>query len=221
MERDGCHVPVSHRDRVAVDLGEDSHVGAAALHPRGADEHRPQWTSLEALELEVGLEAVHLAPESVASCGEVENAEVVAVEHDQSGARGERRRARFDQRAERLGEPLPLEPERHRGRLPTRQDETVEPCQLVRSPNDWRLRSKRGQDCSVRLEVALEGDYPNPHPGPTSPAFGSTRPRRGPRSRYRTSPRPGRATPAPLARDRRSASWPRRSRWPFARGPRT
>ena len=58
--------------------------------------------------------------------------EMRAVEHDQPGARAEHRRPARRQRAQRLGEALALDPERHRRRLAAGHHEAVEPVELGR-----------------------------------------------------------------------------------------
>jgi hypothetical protein len=114
MEGDREHVALAHRDRMAVDLGQHLHLVAVFLDPGGADEDRVQGL---ALEVEFGLERPDLAAERVAPHGHVEQVEVIAVEHDQPGAGAERRVAGAHELAQRLGQRLALDPERHRGAL--------------------------------------------------------------------------------------------------------
>ena len=71
-------------------------------------------------------------PNALRSRAHVHHAEVVAVEHDQPGARAEHRRARRGELAQRLGEPLALDAERHRRRLPARHHQPVEPVEVAR-----------------------------------------------------------------------------------------
>ena len=52
---------------MAFDLGKHLDVGSVLLHPGSADEDRSQRAALDAVHLDVGLEAVHLAAEGVAT----------------------------------------------------------------------------------------------------------------------------------------------------------
>ena len=87
------HAPLAREHRMAVVLGEDLDLGARVVDPRRADEHAAQRRVL-ALDVEVGLEAVHLPPPGVPRDLDVDEPEVVAVEHDHPGARAEDRAAR-------------------------------------------------------------------------------------------------------------------------------
>ena len=72
---------------MAVDLAEDLHVGPVLGDPRRADEdRRASALRLTPCDIDVRLEASHLASERVALGANVHHAEVVAVEHDQPGA---------------------------------------------------------------------------------------------------------------------------------------
>ena len=84
--------------------------------------------------------------------------EVLAVEHDEPGARAEHRRARRRQVAQRLAEPLALDAERHRRRLTAGQDEPVEPLEVGRHADLADLGAERAQHGRVRGEVALQGE---------------------------------------------------------------
>ena len=56
MERHGDHVSLTHRHRMAVDLGEHLDLRAALCDPRGADEDGVQRPAGDAVQLDVGLE---------------------------------------------------------------------------------------------------------------------------------------------------------------------
>src|SRR5688572_22425182 len=84
---------------MAVDLGEDLDVGAGALDERRPDEHGGDGPAVDAGDVEVGLEAVDLATERVATDGDVDGAEAplvgaavedLAAEEDHPRARAER-----------------------------------------------------------------------------------------------------------------------------------
>src|SRR6185312_12283699 len=86
MERRHDEAPVANEHRLAVQLGEDLHVLADVAHAWRADEHAAQRL---AVQLEVGLEARHLAPIGVTVDVDVDQAEVRAVEDDHPGAGSE------------------------------------------------------------------------------------------------------------------------------------
>ena len=88
VERGDEEPALAREHRPAVDLGEHLDVRADLLDPRRADEDRPQRLVL-AGHLEVGLERRDLASEGVAPHRDVDQPEVVAVEHDHPGARAE------------------------------------------------------------------------------------------------------------------------------------
>src|SRR4051812_23415595 len=88
VERGDEEPALARQHRAAVDLGEHLDAGADLLHPRRTDEDRGQRRRL-AGDLELRLERRHLAPERVAPHGQVDEAEVLAVEHDHPGARAE------------------------------------------------------------------------------------------------------------------------------------
>ena len=80
--------PCLRSDRLTVELGEDLHVVAGRVDPRRADEDAAQRLVF-AGQLEVGLEAGHLAAVRVAGDLDVDEAEMVALEHDQARAGAE------------------------------------------------------------------------------------------------------------------------------------
>ena len=110
-------------------------------------------------DLEVGLEGADLAAERVAPARVVGEPEVLAVEHDHPRARPEHRRAGAHQVAQRLGEPLALDPERHRRRLAARDHEPVEPVEVGGHAHLAHLGAEAAQHARVRLEVALEREH--------------------------------------------------------------
>src|SRR5262245_49442924 len=78
VERRHQDAPLAQQHRLAVELGHHVDVGPHLRDPRRADEDAPQ-RPLVAVEVEIGLEARHLAAVCVASDLEVEHAEMVAV----------------------------------------------------------------------------------------------------------------------------------------------
>src|SRR5438552_4728913 len=76
--------PLARQHRMAFDLGEHLDVGPRLLEPRRADEDGAQGL-VAVPDVEVGLEAPHLAAECVASRSVIADAEVVPVEDDHPG----------------------------------------------------------------------------------------------------------------------------------------
>ena len=220
VEGDGQHVALAHRDGMPVDLGQHLHPVAGVLDPGRADEDRVQRL---ALAVEVRLEAEPTwRPNALRRDGHVEQAEVLAVEHDQAGAGAEHRAAGAHELAQRLGQRLALDPERHRGALAAGDHEPVEPVEVVRARAPRGPRAELLERPGVCLEAALEGEHPDSAVRATSRDAGAGRRwPRGCRSRARASPRPARARPRQRAPAPRSASWPRRSPARGARGRRT
>ena len=93
MERRDEDPAVAREHRMPVDLGEDLDVRARVLDPRRADEDRAHRLVAVA-DVEVGFERVHLAAERVPRGADVGEPEMLAVEHDHSGAGAEDRRRR-------------------------------------------------------------------------------------------------------------------------------
>ncbi len=111
------------------------------------------------VELDVGLEGAQLAAERVARGADVEQAQMIPVEHDHARARAKHWRAAPSQLAERVGEALALDPERHHRRLPAGNDQRVEPFQVGGHANLDPARAERRQilacasksPCSARI----------------------------------------------------------------------
>jgi hypothetical protein len=82
---------------------------------------------------------------------------VRAVEHDHPRAGAERRRAGGDHLAQRLGQAVALEADRHRGRLAARDDQAVDPVQVRRGADFLGRSAELLEHAGVRLEAALKG----------------------------------------------------------------
>ena len=87
MERDGEDRSLAHGDGMIVDRCEHVHAVTRVVEPRSPDEHRSEGLFAELVDDEIGLERGQLTPKSVAPHADVEQAEMVAVEHDHPGAR--------------------------------------------------------------------------------------------------------------------------------------
>ena len=111
-------------------------------------------------QLEVGLEARHLAPVRVALDLEVDEAEMVSVEHDQPGARAE---DGLLEAPDRVLEPV--EPHQaHEGRrLAAGDDEAVEPRELLGLAYLDGIRAEPSQHRRVLAEVPLQSEDADSH----------------------------------------------------------
>src|SRR4051795_6823550 len=163
MKSHGHDFPLSHCHRVPVHLREHLDPVTGLIYPGCPNEHRAQGVA-EAGEVEIGLEALKLAPERVAARRHVEHAEMVAVEHDHPRAGGEDRGAARGKLAQWLGEALALDPERHRGRLAARHDQPVQTLEVLGRLHEAAIGAELREDPAVRLEIALEGEYSDYHP---------------------------------------------------------
>src|SRR5439155_27166144 len=149
---------LARQHRMAVDLCEHLDVGSRLLEPRRPDEDGAQWL-VAVTDIEVGLEALHLAAERVAPRPVVAEAEVVAVEDDHPGARAEDRVA---EPAHRLVEAVQPHEPADRGGLPARDDQAVDPRQLLGEPDLDRLCAEPPQHGRVLPEVPLHGQDADP-----------------------------------------------------------
>ena len=191
-----------------------------SLDPRRADEHRPHRRP-EPSNSRSASKLRDLAPEGVALGAHVEHAEVVAVEHDHPGAGAEHRLAARDEVAQRLGQALALDAERHRRGLAARDDEAVEPLEVLGRADRARLGAQLARASSRAPRSRPGGRARRRRGGAPSPAAvleqaAAARRRACPISMPGHRARRGRARPRPRARDPRSASWPPRSPAPRA-----
>ena len=115
----------------------------------------PRSGIVVSVELDIRLEAPHLPPEGVAVDHEVRETEVLAVEHDHSGARAE---DGARERADRLVEPVEVREPHDRRRLPARDDEAVETVELLREPNLDDVGAERAQRGGVLAKRPLQGE---------------------------------------------------------------
>ena len=157
MERGDEEAPLAREHRMPVVLGQHLDAGPDLLDPRRADEDG--LDPLAAGELEVGLERGDLAAEGVPAHREVDEAEVVAVEHDHPGARPEDRRL---EAADRLVEAVEVHEPRERGRLAARDHEPVEPVQLLGLAHLDHVGAEAPQHRRVLAEVSLHGEDTDP-----------------------------------------------------------
>src|SRR3954470_3424444 len=154
MEGGDEKAAVADEHRFALELREDLDALTDLADARCADEHPAQRPALPR-ELEIRLEAGHLAPESVPVDLEVDGAEMVAVEDDHPRAGSEDRPA---ERRDRRIQAIEAHQAHERGRLAAWNDEAVEALELLRLANLGHVRAKTPEDRSVLAKVALQGE---------------------------------------------------------------
>jgi hypothetical protein len=152
MERSNEDAAVPQEHGLAIQLGQHLDVRADVAHARRADEHAPERAILS-VELEVRLEARHLPTVCVPVDLQVGQPEVRAVEQDHPRTRAEDRRR---ERADRLVEPVARREAQDRRRLPTRDDEPVEPVELSGQAHLDDIRAGLAQDARVLAKGALQ-----------------------------------------------------------------
>src|SRR5262245_2463105 len=160
---------------LAVELGKHVDVRSHLRDPRRADEDASQ-RPLVTVEVEVGLEARHLAAIGVARDLEVDHTEVVAVEqdHPRTGAEDGPRKP-----PDRILESVQPDEPHDRGRLSARDDQAVEPVELLRLAHFDRLRAKPAQHRRVLAEVPLYRQDADSHAEKSSGALEELRARDG------------------------------------------
>src|SRR3954447_9256248 len=151
---------VAQQHRLAVEVGEHLHLRPDLADARRADEHAAQRLLVPG-EREVGLEAGDLAAGRVAAHREVDEPEVVAVEQDHPGAGPEDCAA---EARDRLLEAVEADQAGHRGRLAARDDEPVEPGELLRLADLDDVGAEPSQHRGVLPEVALDCEDADAHP---------------------------------------------------------
>src|SRR6266516_3318809 len=142
---------LAEEHRLAVQLGEHLDVRADLRYSRRTDEDSPQRLLLSE-QLQIRLEARHLASIGVAAHGQVEQAEVVTVEQDHPGTGAEHRSL---EAADRLLEPVQPDEPSDRGRFAPRNDQPVELGNLLRLAHLDGLRADPPQHRRVLAEVPL------------------------------------------------------------------
>ena len=152
VERGGEDAPLAYQDRLLPEAADDLHAGPGIDDPRRADEHALERLPV-ALELDVGLEARHLAPVGVPLDHDIEQPEVGAVEEDHAGARSEERSG---EAGHRLLEAAHAHQPADGGGLSARDDEPVQPTELFGPPHLDNVGAEPPQHRRVLAEVALD-----------------------------------------------------------------
>ncbi|MBM2822328.1 MAG: hypothetical protein HW413_1074 [Thermoleophilia bacterium] len=145
---------------LTVELAEHLDLATKLSDPRRTDEH-PSQRPIVAGELDVGLEALHLATVGVAIDLEVCDAKMLPVEHDHPGARPENRPPILTDRVIQAVKPGQVHDRR---RLTARDHEPVQPVEILGQPHFDHLRAESAQDVGVLAEGALQRKNADSHP---------------------------------------------------------
>jgi hypothetical protein len=156
VECRGEDAALADRDRVALVAGQHFHLRSMALDPGSADENRTQRLVADSLDLEVGLEALQLAAEGVASRRRIDQAEVIGAADDQPGASAENWPPGFVVGAQGRLQPGRSDALGDRRTLAAGDDEPVEPLKLGCGTDLGNVGAKLAQGAGVGLEIALQ-----------------------------------------------------------------
>src|SRR5918995_7090650 len=198
VERREQEATVTDEHRLAIVLREHLDVGADLAHAWRPDENAAQLVFIP-LDVEVGLEARDLAPVGVSVDDEIDETQVVAVEHDHPSACAEHGSL---EAADRLVEPVEPHQAHERRRLAAGNDEPVEPVELLRLAHLEDVCPESAQHRHVLAEVPLEGEDADLH--------GSILPTEFARRRRSAIRRWSRASPGWRGTKRSSHTWEER-----------
>src|SRR5256714_2626139 len=153
VERRHEEAALPREDGVTVVLGEHLDSRAGVENPGRPDEDAAQRL-LVIRKAKVGFEARDLPAVGVSLDLDVEEGEVVPVEHDHPRTRAEDRAA---ERTQRLVEPVQAHQAHERRRLAAGYYEAVEPVELLGQPHLDHVGAEPAQHRRVLAEVALDG----------------------------------------------------------------
>ena len=168
MEGRSEEASLPDEDRVVIEAGEDLDLGTDLHDPRRADEDAAQ-RALVACEIEVCLEAAHLAPIAVAAHGDVERTQERLVGHAVDGVAREQDHpcARAEDRLREAGdgvvEPVEADQAPDRRRLAAGDDEAVEPFELLRLAHLDPVHAEPREHQEMLPEVALHREDTDLH----------------------------------------------------------
>lgn len=177
VEREGAHLALPDRHRMASDLGKHLDLIAELLDPGGSDEDGPKWRVTESGQLDVVFKAGELAAESVAAGRDVDQSEVIAIGDDHPGTGPEHRNAGGSEPPDRFRQPVLLHAHCDGGALAPGQYEAVELLEIRGGAHFDTQGTDRAEMPQVSGEASLKGEYADPErraagnrrPGATSP----------------------------------------------------
>jgi hypothetical protein len=153
------HSALPREHGMPVVLGKDLHLRPGLRDPRCADEDATERHRI-AVDVEVSFEAVHLPPPRVSSDLEVDEAEMVSVQHDHPCTGSENPAA---EATERLVETVEAH-QPHEGRgLAARDHEPVQLRKLLGLSHLDYVRAETAQHRRVLAEVALHSEDADLH----------------------------------------------------------
>jgi hypothetical protein len=127
-----------------------------ALYPGSADEDRPQRLVADPLDGKIGLEALQLPTEGVSPRCRIDEAKVVGVADDQTGAGAEDRQTGLVESLEPGPQASRPDALGDRRALPPGDDQAIEPDEVFGGPNLRSLSAELPQGAGVGFEVALD-----------------------------------------------------------------
>jgi len=158
MKRREQEPAVPHEYRLLGELAEDFDFGAERTNPRRTNEDTAKRPSV-AREVDIGLEALHLAPVGVPVDLELSEAKVLTVEHDHPRAGAQDRPAIL---ADRLIEAVETRQVHDRRRLATRDDEAVQRVEILRQANRDDIGTESLESYSVLAKRPLQSQNADP-----------------------------------------------------------
>src|SRR5580765_8493670 len=159
VKRRNQEAPLAQEDGLAVVLRQHFHLVPQVADARRADEDAAQRLVVVA-ESQVGLEARDLAAVRVSIDVQIHQVEVPAIEHDHAGTGAEYRPG---EGAQGLVEAVePHQPHEGRG-LAARDDEAVEPVQLLRLADLDDVCAETSQHGRMLTEISLDSEDSDAH----------------------------------------------------------
>ena len=158
VERDGENVPLPNSNGVPIHLRKYLHAFPGLLHPGSPNEYRIERG---AIEQQLSLERRELTTERIPAHLDVEDTEMVPVQHDHPCTGAQDGLATPDEVNERLTKPLTLHAESNGGGLATWNDERIDALEIPRRTDLTDVDIQAGETLRVCLEPALKGEYAN------------------------------------------------------------
>ena len=169
MKGDGEDVSLPNGDRVPIHFRKHLDPIPEVLHPGGSDEDSMER---RALEQQLCLEGRQLTAERVTAHADVEHTEVVSVQHDHSCAGPEDRLSAPRELDEWFSQALSLNAEADGRGLASRNDQGIQPLEVLRCTDFANLDVEAREALRMRLKAPLEGQNADDH----QPRFWSSPP---------------------------------------------
>src|SRR5581483_10384465 len=118
VKSDRHQIALAHGDRMVVERSQNVYFLTAAADPGCANEDGMQRTTGYSRELHIAFERAKLTAEGVALGGDVEQPEVLAVQHDHAGAGAKHGGSAARELTQWVGKAVALDAECHHRGLP-------------------------------------------------------------------------------------------------------